>query len=123
MASTEPEQEAATIEAQQERRHRHRRKRRWPGVPAPYVFYTLMLVGLGSIAAVHMLGKICIPVAGVASLLMLGSFYVNDNKGFIRRRQMRRAFEPRRNFNNVEVLLLILLLMGNFFVSALALLG
>ncbi len=100
-----------------------KKKRRFRGVPAPYVFYPLALLAVASMGAVYVLGTSFLAFSGAVSVLTLYALYVNDSKGFVRRRQMRRAFEARRHFDNWEVAVLVLLVMGNVLASALALLS
>ena len=100
--------------------HRHRRrKRRFRGIPAPVVYYALLLLGIAALGLVYRQGVEYLPVAAVFGVLACIALVVNDRKGFIRRRQMRRAFEARRNFSNLEIVTLVGLIMANAFVALL----
>lgn len=124
MDSTLSEKEPETVPTggppreQKRRRHGRSRRKRWfRGIPAPWVFYTIALFAVGSLGLIQVKGDRFLPLAAVASVLAALSLFINDRKGFIRKRQMRRAYEARRNFTNVEVALLIALILGNIYVA------
>ena len=123
MTSAQASANPAESPAAEQERPRRRRKHRWRGIPAPWVFYSLVLLGLASVGLVFVRGLPYMPLAVGFCLLTCVALVINDRKGFIRRRQMRRAFEARRNFNNLEVLVLVGLVMGNAYVTALAFLA
>ena len=110
---------AQTAEAPRRRRS-SKKHRRFRGVPAPYVFYPLAFLGVAAMGVVYKLGEAFVPFSGAVCLVALYALYVNDSKGFVRRRQMRRAYEARRNFDNWEVFALLGLVMGNVVFSGLA---
>lgn len=48
----------------------------------------------------------------VASMAFsLGAIWFSEQKGFVRTRQMRRAFEPPRNFNGAQILTIMMVVM------------
>jgi hypothetical protein len=104
------------------RRRKHRKRRRGRGIPAPVIFFFLFGVGLASAAGVYVLKDPFLPVPFVVSIFTAYALYVNDHSGFIRKKQMRRAYEARRTFVNVEVVLLLLSILINLFVAALVIL-
>ena len=93
------------------KKNRHRKHRR--GLPAQVVFGLLVPLGLVSAGAVFVGGKPMAALAALACLLIAWALYVNDRKGFVRSKQMRRAHEPRRHFLPLEVILLFLLILLN----------
>ncbi len=97
--------------AASKKKHRHRKRRR--GLPAPVVFGLLVPLGLVSAGAVFVLGKTMVVPAATVCLLIVWALYVNDRKGFVRSKQMRRAHEPRRHFAPLEVILLFVLILLN----------
>lgn len=106
----------------QRKRHR-RRKRRFRGIPAPVVFFFLVALALGTAGAIYVF-RGWYTTAGLASgLAIVIALWVNDHRGFIRNSQMRRAYEARRHFNTVEIVLLIGLIMLNAFVAVYVLVG
>ncbi len=93
------------------KKNRHRKHRR--GLPAQVVSALLIPLGLASAGAVFVLGKPLAVLAAVSCLLIGWALYVNDRKGFVRSKQMRRAHEPRRHFLPLEVILLFILILLN----------
>jgi hypothetical protein len=57
-----------------------------------------------------------------AILLQIIILRINDGRGFIRSREMRRAYEARRHFSILEVIILFLLIMADMLAMAYALL-
>lgn len=100
----------------------NRRSGRRRGVAAPVVFAGALMLGLVGMGVSYVLRGWFVLAAAAACLGIALALYVNDRKGFLRRRQMRRAFEARGHFNLVEVAVLGLLFLGNAFVLALVLL-
>jgi len=107
---------------QPHRRRRHSPWKIWRRMSAPLVFYPVALLTAASAGLTYLVGAPFIPLAGVICLLTVGALVINETGGFNRSRQMRRAYEARRTFNQVEILVLFVLLLGNIFVIALALL-
>lgn len=93
------------------KKHRHRKHRR--GLPAQVVSGLLIPLGLASAGAVFVGGKPMAALAAVVCLLIAWALYVNDRKGFVRSKQMRRAHEPRRHFFPLEIILLFILILLN----------
>ena len=61
-------------------------------------------------------------MTGSAILLQIAILRINDGRGFIRSREMRRAYEARRHFSILEVIILFLLIMAYMLAMAYALL-
>lgn len=100
---------------------RRRRKRR--GVPAPFVFYGVAALALVAAGAVYVLGGWLVALSALACGLIVYVLRVNDGRGFLKSKNMRRAYAPRAHFSRLEVIILCALLALNLFVSAFALVG
>ena len=101
------------------RRRKHKKKRR--GVPAPIVFYAAAVLALVAAAGTHVLGGWLVALSAVACGLIIVVLYLNDEKGFLKSKKMRRAYAPRSHFTSLEVFVLCALLLLNLFVTAFAL--
>ena len=108
-----------TLSAEAARRRRRRRKRR--GVPAPIVFYGAAALAFVAAAGTYVLGGWLVALSGTACALIVVVLYINDEKGFLKSKKMRRAYAPRAHFTGLEVILLCALLALNLFVAAFAL--
>ena len=80
---------------------------------AGIVFYAAVLAALLGIGLSFVLGE----TAGFGLLLgsvafSLWAVWKTEHGGFVRTHQMRRAFEPERHFNGVQVILVLLLVMA-----------
>ncbi len=99
-----------------------RRRRRLRGVPAQVVFYVCLAAAVAGMAGAYTLGRDFIALPVLSSFFLIWALVTNDGKGFIRSRQMRRAYEPRGSFSQMEVLILFALLMLSAFVGVYVLL-
>lgn len=97
---------------------RHRRRRWWRRFSALVVFLALLPVGLFGMAAMVVYGKPMAVVSLAACGLIGWALYVNDQKGFHRSKEMRRAYDPRSHFNALEVVILLGLILMNVLVMA-----
>ena len=61
-------------------------------------------------------------LTGASIVLLIAMLLINDRRGFIRSREMRRAYEARRHFSIIETLALFLLVMAAMLSGAYALL-
>jgi hypothetical protein len=69
----------------------------------------LSLASLGILVAAGVPGLIAV-VISVA--LNVGAIIISERRGFVRTTQLRRAFEPARNFNSAQVGLIVLVVMA-----------
>ena len=92
-------------------------------MPAPVVFYAVAALGLGAAGATYVLGGWAVAFSAVACGLIIAALYRNDGKGFLKSKNMRRAYAPRPHFTGLEVIVLCALLALNLFVAAFALVG
>ena len=101
---------------------RKRRSNKKIGLPAPVVFWLVAPVGVAGIAmpVIEEVGWVWL--TGCAIILQIVILRVNDGRGFIRTREMRRAYEARRHFSILEVIILFLLIMADMLAMAYALL-
>ncbi len=91
--------------------------KRFRGLSVGFVFWFVAIVGTAGIGAVYVMGVSWIPLAAVASLLLGGSLYIGDRKGFHRKRSAMHNLAPRHYFSIIETCILLFLLVGNIFVS------
>lgn len=109
-------------EVEQRRHHRHRKHKKWKVwrlIPAPAIFYIAALPGVAAAGYVYLKGVDYIAYAIGACIFMIMLLIINDRGGFRRSRHMPRAGDPRRKFNELEILGLGALLMINLVVIAL----
>lgn len=117
-----------TLDAKLQRRtakknkSRRERRDRKVGLPAPVVFWLIAPFGAASIAApvVWEYGWVWFTLSMI--LVQIGILLLNDRRGFIRSREMRRAYEARRHFSILETIVLFLLIMANMLAAAFAIL-
>jgi len=64
-----------------------------------------------------MIGTEWIPLSVGSIILLIWMQLINDRRGFIRSREMRRAYEARRHFSIFETLIIFILIMGNMLAS------
>lgn len=100
------------------RRKRRPRGGKRRGIAAPVVFYGVGAICSLGLGAFYMLGKDFFAIPVLTSTLILYVLYVNDRRGFIRSRQMRRAYQARGHFHVIEVLVLLGLLCATVLVTA-----
>ncbi len=95
-----------------------RRSRKGPrGLPAIVVFFLITPVAAAGIGTVMMIGTEWIPLSVGSIILLIWMQLINDRHGFIRSREMRRAYEARRHFSIFETLIIFVLIMGNMLAS------
>ncbi len=76
------------------------------------VFFGVVALSILAAGAAFVWGPPYLALNALAALLIIWVLRINDRAGFIRSKEMRRAFQPRRHFNTAEVVLLIGLLMA-----------
>lgn len=92
-------------------------------IPARVVFYALAVAGTAAAAATILWEKTSPWVSPAVIALLLVAEAINATGGFYRSRQMRRAYEPRREFSAMEEVVVVLLIMANVFVTVYRLLA
>ena len=103
-------------------KERKRRSDRKIGLPAPVVFWLVAPVGAAGIVMPVIQDVGWVWMTASAILLQIIILRINDGRGFIRSREMRRAYEARRHFSILEVIILFLLIMADMLAMAYALL-
>ena len=101
---------------------RKRRSDKKIGLPAPVVFWLVAPVGAAGIVMPVIEDVGWVWMTGCAIILQIVILRINDGRGFIRSREMRRAYEARRHFSILEVIILFLLIMADMLAMAYALL-
>lgn len=101
---------------------RKRRSDRKVGLPAPVVFWLVAPIGAAGIVMPVIKDVNWVWLTGFAIVLQIVILRINDGRGFIRSREMRRAYEARRHFSILEVIVLFLLVMADMLAMAYALL-
>jgi hypothetical protein len=101
---------------------RKRRGDRKVGLPAPVVFWLVAPIGAAGIVMPVIENVNWVWLTGFAIVLQIVILRINDGRGFIRSREMRRAYEARRHFSILEVIVLFLLVMADMLAMAYALL-
>lgn len=110
---------AEKAKAKPRRKHRGDRK---VGLPAPVVFWLVAPVGAAGIVMPVIEDVNWVWMTAFAIVLQIMILRINDSRGFIRSREMRRAYEARRHFSILEVIILFLLVMADMLAMAYALL-
>lgn len=108
--------------AQRGGKKRKRRSDKKIGLPAPVVFWLVAPVGAAGIVMPVIEDVGWVWLTGCAIVLQIVILRINDGRGFIRSREMRRAYEARRHFSILEVIILFLLIMADMLAMAYALL-
>ena len=100
---------------------RKRKSKKKIGLPAPVVFWLVAPVGAAGIVmpVIDEVGWVWL--TGCAIIVQIIILRLNDGRGFIRSREMRRAYEARRHFSILEVIVLFLLIMADMLAMAYAL--
>ena len=80
----------------------------------PFVFWTATLFSLLSIALVLAVGPSLLFLLLLSALFNLWSVVQSERGGFVKTRQLRRAYEPARHFNVAQVFTVLLLVMAEF---------
>lgn len=101
---------------------RKRRGDRKFGLPAPVVFWLVAPIGAAGLVMPIIEDVNWVWLTGAAIVLQILILRMNDGRGFIRSREMRRAYEARRHFSILEVIVLFLLVMADMLAMAYALL-
>ena len=86
------------------------------------MFWIVAPLGVAGIGLPVVLSADWVWVTGVAIILQIWMLLINDRKGFIRSREMRRAYEARRHFSILETISLFLLIMADMLAAAYVLL-
>lgn len=77
-----------------------------------FVFLVALVIALASLASFYVVPEnMAFGIVGFSILFSLGTILVSERGGFVRTRQMRRAYEPARHYNGFQVLALIILIM------------
>ncbi|MDA1027812.1 MAG: hypothetical protein O3B41_01985 [Bacteroidetes bacterium] len=103
----------------------HGKKRRSDkkrGLPAIVVFWLIAPIGAAGVAMPVVMDVQWVWLTAAAIVLQIWMLLINDRKGFIRSREMRRAYEARRHFSILETIVLFLLIMADMLAAAYALL-
>lgn len=103
-------------------KRRKRRSHKKIGLPAPVVFWLVAPVGAAGVVMPVIEDVGWVWMTGCAIILQIVILRINDGRGFIRSREMRRAYEARRHFSILEVIILFLLIMADMLAMAYALL-
>ncbi len=107
-----------------EKRHsgKKRRSDKKRGLPAIVVFWLIAPFGVAGLGLPVVMDVQWVWLTAAAIILQIWMLLINDRKGFIRSREMRRAYEARRHFSILETIVLFLLIMGDMLAAAYALL-
>jgi hypothetical protein len=76
------------------------------------VFWSSIVLTLVSIGLAYMSGKVFLILLGLSIVYNLWALHKSDNEGFVKTNQLRRAYEPLRHFNGVQVLTVLSSLMA-----------
>ena len=100
---------------------RKRKSNKKIGLPAPVVFWLVAPVGAAGIVmpVIDEVGWVWLTDSAIIVQIII--LRLNDGRGFIRSREMRRAYEARRHFSILEVIVLFLLIMADMLAMAYAL--
>ena len=90
---------------------------------ARLIFWSALLFSLASLTLALFFHPFALHLVALSAAFNLWSLYRNDRGGFVKKREMRRAHEPRRQLQGLEVALLLVLVMvqigaGTFLVAA-----
>ena len=88
-----------------------------------FFFWTNVILALLAAALVYRKGISWLPLLLLVIAFNVWSLIISEKKGFVRSRQARRAFEPPRNFNMFQTLLIFILLILQISVAVLVLLN
>ena len=108
--------------AERTTKSKNRRSSKKRGLPAIVVFWLVAPFGVAGIGLPVVFGVDWVWLTGFAIILQISMLLINDRKGFIRSREMRRAYEARRHFSILETIILFLLIMADMLAAAYALL-
>ncbi len=75
------------------------------------VFWTAIVLTITTIA-LCIWNEAYLPLLILSILFNVWTLFQSERNGFVRAREMRRAFEPPRHFNRLQVVLITLLVMG-----------
>ena len=101
------------------KRHRSKRRRRL-AIPAPLVFYATAALASMSFALVYLKGARFLGFSIGSCLLIFTTLVLNERFGFTTSKRLRRSYEARNKFNELEIVALFSLLMLGIFVSVVA---
>lgn len=86
------------------------------------VFWCAVVLSMGSILMVLIFQKYFFLIA-ISLLFNLWSILQSERNGFVKAKEMRRAFEPPRHFSGFQILILVILIVAEVGVGLLVLLG
>lgn len=114
----------AKIERRTAKRNKSRRERRDKkiGMPAPWVFWLVAPFGAAGVATPVVWNYGWAWMTFSMIVVQIGVLLINDRRGFVRSREMRRAYESRRHFSIMETIVLFVLVMANMLALAYAIL-
>lgn len=121
MAETDLDQKLAR-RATKVTKSKKRRSEKKIGLPAIVVFWIVAPFGVAGIGLPVVWSVQWVWLTAFAIVLQIWMLLINDRKGFIRSREMRRAYEARRHFSILETIVLFLLIMADMLAAAYALL-
>lgn len=108
--------------AEKRSKGKKRRSDKKRGLPAIVVFWLIAPIGAAGVATPVVMDVQWVWLTAAAIVLQIWILLINDRKGFIRSREMRRAYEARRHFSILETIVLFLLIMADMLAAAYALL-
>lgn len=108
--------------AEKRSKGKKRRSDKKRGLPAIVVFWLIAPIGAAGVATPVVMDVQWVWLTAAAIVLQIWMLLINDRKGFIRSREMRRAYEARRHFSILETIVLFLLIMADMLAAAYALL-
>ncbi|MBT6582605.1 MAG: hypothetical protein HOO17_12355 [Bacteroidetes Order II. Incertae sedis bacterium] len=88
--------------AERTTKSKNRRSSKKRGLPAIVVFWLVAPFGVAGIGLPVVFGVDWVWLTGFAIILQISMLLINDRKGFIRSREMRRAYEARRHFSILD---------------------
>lgn len=83
-----------------------------------FVFWGSLALTLASVGLTLAFGDAVLPVLVLSVAANLVALYRNERGGFVRSRELRRAYEPARHFNAAEVVTLFLAVLAQFTIGA-----
>lgn len=121
MAPSDLDSKLARRAARSNKKRKRRSEKKY-GLPAPVVFFLVAPIGVAGVVMPVIESVEWVWLTGFAIILQIVILRVNDGRGFIRSREMRRAYEARRHFSILEVITLFLLIMADMLAMAYSLL-
>lgn len=116
------ERRASQGRAAKSRKARAERRDKKVGLPAVVVFWLVAPLGVAGVALPVAVDFGWVYLTLSAIVVQIGILMLNDQRGFSRSREMRRAYESRRHFSILETIVLFLLIMADMLAAAYAIL-